>query len=148
MRADARRRITLYYQTQVSLQGTGSEPLGLGPSSSVENRNPLACLRNAGSYFAITYCRRKQFGCGNSDPWEQRAPLVPLQHHQSTLANKLQFLFLFFLLLLQPTLGYRGRARGPFTNIFPIAPPVHASAPLLLANLLAHNPPPAFTFKS
>ena len=33
-----------YYQTQVSLQGTGSEPLGLGPSSSVENRNSLACL--------------------------------------------------------------------------------------------------------
>ena len=33
LRADARRRITLYYQTQVSLQGTGSEPLGLGPSS-------------------------------------------------------------------------------------------------------------------
>ena len=44
MRADARRRITLYSQTQVSLQGTGSEPLGLGPSSSVENRNSLACL--------------------------------------------------------------------------------------------------------
>jgi len=46
LRADARRRITLYHQTQarVSLQGTGSEPLGLGPSSSVENRNSLACL--------------------------------------------------------------------------------------------------------
>ena len=29
------------HQTQVSLQGTGFEPLGLGPSSSVENR---ACL--------------------------------------------------------------------------------------------------------
>ena len=74
MHADARRRITLYYQKQVSLQGTGFEPLGLGPSSSVENRNseslavaclpgyqrekwePLGCLRNAGSYFAITYC--------------------------------------------------------------------------------------------
>ena len=41
VRADARRRITLYHQTQVSLQGTGFEPLGLGPSSSVENR---ACL--------------------------------------------------------------------------------------------------------
>jgi len=35
---------TAYYQTQVSLQGTGSEPLGLGPSSSVENRTSLACL--------------------------------------------------------------------------------------------------------
>jgi hypothetical protein len=22
-----------------------------------KNRNPLACLRNAGSYFAITYCK-------------------------------------------------------------------------------------------
>ena len=42
MRADARRRITLYYQTQVSLQGTGSEPLGLGPSSTLENGNSLA----------------------------------------------------------------------------------------------------------
>jgi hypothetical protein len=31
-------------QTQVSLQGTGSEPLGPGPSSSVKNRNSLACL--------------------------------------------------------------------------------------------------------
>jgi hypothetical protein len=28
LRADARRRIILYYQTQVSLQETGSEPLG------------------------------------------------------------------------------------------------------------------------
>ena len=27
-----------------SLQGTGSEPLGLGPSFPVENRNSLACL--------------------------------------------------------------------------------------------------------
>ena len=47
LRADARRRITLCYQTQVRLQGTGSEPLGLGPSSSVENGNSLqwvACL--------------------------------------------------------------------------------------------------------
>ena len=44
LRADARRRIILYYQTQVSLQETGSEPLGLGPSFSVENRNSLACL--------------------------------------------------------------------------------------------------------
>ena len=44
LRADARRRITLYYQTQVSLQETGSEPLGLGPSSPVENGNLLACL--------------------------------------------------------------------------------------------------------
>ena len=44
LRADARRRIILYYQTQVSLQETGSEPLGLGPSSSVENGNSLACL--------------------------------------------------------------------------------------------------------
>jgi len=56
LRVDARRRITLYYQTQASLQGTGSEPLGLGPSSSVENRNSLACLRNAGSYSAEWYC--------------------------------------------------------------------------------------------
>ena len=32
LRADARRRITLYYQIQVSPQGTGSEHLGLGPS--------------------------------------------------------------------------------------------------------------------
>ena len=40
MRADARRRIILYYQTQVSLRETGSEPLGLGPSSSVENGLP------------------------------------------------------------------------------------------------------------
>ena len=32
------------YQTQVRLQGAGSEPLGLGPSSPVENRNSLACL--------------------------------------------------------------------------------------------------------
>ena len=39
LRADARRRIILYYETQVSLQETGSEPLGLGPSFSVENRN-------------------------------------------------------------------------------------------------------------
>jgi len=44
LRADARRRIILYYQTQVSLQETGSEPLGLGPSFSVENRNSLAFL--------------------------------------------------------------------------------------------------------
>ena len=44
MRADARRRIILYYQTQVRLQETGSEPLGLGPSFSVENGNSLACL--------------------------------------------------------------------------------------------------------
>ena len=47
LRADARRRIILYYQTQVSLQETGSEPLGLGPSFSVEtveNGNSLACL--------------------------------------------------------------------------------------------------------
>jgi hypothetical protein len=44
LRADARRSITLYYQTQVRLQGTGSEPHGLGPSSSVENRNSIACL--------------------------------------------------------------------------------------------------------
>jgi len=69
LRADARRRITLYYQTQVSLQGTGSEPLRLGPSISVENRNvfaslgikgengnSLVCLRNVGSHFSITYC--------------------------------------------------------------------------------------------
>ena len=58
MRADARRRITLYYQTQVRLQATGSEPRGLGPNSSVENRNSLACLRNAGSYSAESYCKR------------------------------------------------------------------------------------------
>ena len=44
LRADARRRITLYCKTQISLQGTGSEPHGLGPSSSVENRKMLACL--------------------------------------------------------------------------------------------------------
>ena len=44
LRADARRRITLHYQTQVRLQGTGSKPRGLGPSSSVEDRNSLACL--------------------------------------------------------------------------------------------------------
>ena len=43
------------YQTQVSLQGTGSEPLGLGLSSSVENGNSLACLRNAGSHSAESY---------------------------------------------------------------------------------------------
>ena len=35
---------TLYTITQVNLQGIGFEPLGLGPSSSVENRNSLACL--------------------------------------------------------------------------------------------------------
>ena len=28
----------------------------LGPRSSVENRNSPACLRNAGSYFAMSYC--------------------------------------------------------------------------------------------
>jgi hypothetical protein len=44
LRPDARRRIDLYYQTQVSLQGTGSEPLGLEPTFPVENRNSLACL--------------------------------------------------------------------------------------------------------
>ena len=71
MRADARRRITLrlYYQSQVSLQGTGFEPLGLDPvllskigtrfkllaslSSKGKNRNSLACLRNAGSHAAV-----------------------------------------------------------------------------------------------
>ena len=67
MRADARRRITLYNQSQISLQGTGSESRGLGPSSSFENRNSwpgskgknrnsLAWPRNAGSYFTMTYC--------------------------------------------------------------------------------------------
>ena len=56
------RRITLYYQIQVSPQGTGSEHPGLGPSflskiethllaslgSKGKNRNSLTCLRNAG----------------------------------------------------------------------------------------------------
>ena len=78
LRADARRRITLYYQSQVSLQGTGSEPLGLGPSSAVENgnslaslgskgknRNSLACLRNDRSHSAVTYCRDLQVSFGS-----------------------------------------------------------------------------------
>ena len=57
--AVARRRITLYYQTQVSLQGTGSEPLAPGLDrvplniatrllaslgSKGKNRNLLSCL--------------------------------------------------------------------------------------------------------
>ena len=75
-RADARRRITLrlYYQSQVSLQGTGFEPLGLDPvllskigtrllaslGSKGKIRNPLACLRNAGSYSAESYCTERK----------------------------------------------------------------------------------------
>ena len=69
--ADRLRRITLYYQTQVSLHGTRSEPLRLGPTLPVKNRNSLVCLlgsqghlnrislaglRNAGSYSAESYC--------------------------------------------------------------------------------------------
>ena len=66
---------------QVSRQGTEFEPLGLGPSSSVKkknrllvslgrkgkNRNSLACLRNAGSYSAVTYCIRQETS-RRSDP--------------------------------------------------------------------------------
>jgi len=72
LRADARRRITLYYQIQVSLQGTGFEPLGPAgldpiPLSKIgtrllaslgikgKNRKSLACLRNAGSYSGVSY---------------------------------------------------------------------------------------------
>jgi len=32
------------------------------PGSKGKNRNPLACLRNAGSYFAITYCTTRSSG--------------------------------------------------------------------------------------
>ena len=49
LRADARRRITLHYQTQVSLQETGSEPLGLGPVPLSKIRTHLlASLRSKG----------------------------------------------------------------------------------------------------
>ena len=38
-------RNTLNYQTQVSLQGIGSEPLGLGPSSHFRQRNCLGSMQ-------------------------------------------------------------------------------------------------------
>ena len=41
---DAAMGYQLNFSANGQLQGTGSEPLGLGPSSSVENRNPLVCL--------------------------------------------------------------------------------------------------------
>ena len=70
LRADARRRIVLYYQTQVSLQKpdlslSGLDPVSLSKiethllaslGSKGKNRNSLACLRNAGFYSAVTYC--------------------------------------------------------------------------------------------
>ena len=71
MRADARRRITLYYhklksacrEPDLSLSGLDPVPLSkMGThllaslGSKGKNRNSLACLRNAGSHSAVTYC--------------------------------------------------------------------------------------------
>ena len=80
MRADARRRIVLYSS---QLAETGSEPLGLVPSFSVENRNSLACLpgskgkkgnslaclRNAGFHFAESYCSRTGEVLSHKSDW-------------------------------------------------------------------------------
>jgi len=55
---------------KVSLQGTGSEPRGLGPSAlskivirllaSLGQKLELSCLsQNAGSYFVVKYCRNR-----------------------------------------------------------------------------------------
>ena len=81
--ADARRRIILYCQTQVksacresdlSLSGLDPVPLSkIGTrllaslGSKGKNRNPVACLRNAGSYSAVTYCIRQETS-RRSDP--------------------------------------------------------------------------------
>ena len=79
LRADARRRITLTYQTQVSLQETGSGPVRLyrsswawsqfleihllaSPGSTGKDRKSLIqSFRNAGSYFAVTYCKSSKY---------------------------------------------------------------------------------------
>ena len=71
----------LYYQTQVSLQGTGSEPLGLGPSSSVENKNSLACLpgyqREKCSF--VYLCGVVSFDSHCSQPRASESPRTKMQ---------------------------------------------------------------------
>jgi hypothetical protein len=80
LRADARRTNTLSFKTQVMQQGAGSKlfkPTCLSSLLSLseflskigthllassdimeKNRNPLACLKNAGPYFVESYCTR------------------------------------------------------------------------------------------
>ena len=86
LRADARRRIILYYQTLKSacrkpdLSLSGLDPVSLSKiethllaslGSTGKNRNSLACLRNAGFHSAVTYCKQTSHGpcwCGSISP--------------------------------------------------------------------------------
>ena len=90
LRTDARRKIFLYHQTQVSLQGTGSEPLGPVPLSKIgtqllaplgskrKNRNSLACLGNADSHSAESYCMHSRMRTTGTEPRGWAAPdLLP-----------------------------------------------------------------------
>jgi len=82
LRADARRRITLYYQTQVSLQGTGSDLSGLEPSPVPLSKIGTRLLASLGikgeigtlllaSEMPVPISRLRtvgEYGCGHS--WE------------------------------------------------------------------------------